>query len=264
MSDCRPFALLILYAILGLAASVSAAETTSDPATDAERQIRQLSQKIEESPTDDTLRVRRGDLYFELHEFDRAVEDYTKAIKLNDKADQAYFGRGMALARAGFIQEGIRDLTVYLKRHPDSSRAYTKRGVRYLWLGQGAKAEQDLRQAIALDARNAEAHDDLGVVLAQRKDYVQAEKHFATAIRIDPTYQKAHHNLAMVRYLTGQDLLALIAVNDSLQLAPRYRDSLLLKAEILKALGRLEESRAIKEDAEFLPEGNWSETAPLQ
>jgi hypothetical protein len=33
----------------------------------------------------------------------------------------------------------------------------------------------------------------------------------------------------------------------------------MLKGNILESLGRLEEARKIKETANFLPEGNWSE-----
>ncbi len=231
---------------------------------DVERQIAELGSRIERHPSDPSLYIARGDARFLLHQFDEASDDYSRAIALDDSADQAYFGRGMALARAGFVEDGIRDLTVFLQRHPDSSRGYTKRGVRYLWLGDRANAEQDLRKAVALDAQNAEAHDDLGVVLAQSKAYQDAVVHFQTAIRIDPSYQKAHHNLAMVYYLTGQDLLALQAVDSSLHLSPEARNSLLLKATILDALGRTRQAAAIREQAEFLPEGNWSERADVQ
>ena len=54
-------------------------------------------------------------------------------FKLDDKQDNAYFGRGMALGRMGLVDEGIADLSVFILRHPESSVAYTKRGVRSIW-----------------------------------------------------------------------------------------------------------------------------------
>ena len=145
------------------------------------------------------------------------------------------------------------------QRHPTSSRAYTKRGVRYLWVHNDAKAEQDFKHAIKLNADNAEAHDDLGVIIARRGEYKQALQHFNAAVSIDPTYFKAYHNLAMVYFLQGQDSMALSAVEHSLALVPEQRNSLLLKANILHALGREDEAAKLKDEAEFLPEGNWSE-----
>lgn len=232
--------------------------------TDLERQISALGVRINATPTQAALYVERGDALFQLHDFDGAIADYSSAIKLDDKQDQAWFGRGMARGRAGQLQEGIADLSVYLARHPDSARAHTKRGVRYIWAGELDKAQQDLSRAIELDPTYAEAHDDLGVLLARRQRYDQAEKHFQAALRHDPSYQKAHHNLALVYHLTRRDAAALEKINDALQLAPRARDSLLLKAAILDALGRVAEAKAIEDNAEFLPEGNWSERFPVR
>ena len=120
-----------------------------------------------------------------------------------------------------------------------------------------------MKKAVALDAGNAEAHDDLGVVYAQRKKFIQAKLHFESAIRSDRSYQKAYHNLAMVHYINGQNQVALQTVNRALKLEPHSRNSLLLKATILTALGRHAEAKKAKGDADFLPEGNWSERSPV-
>lgn len=252
--------LVLVWALCGTARLAVAAPDIDE----LEQQISALSARIEHQPSDPALYISRGDARFLLHQFDQAVDDYSRAIALDDHADRAYLGRGLALGRSGFIEDGIRDLSVFLERHPDSSLGYTKRGVRYLWLGDRVHAQQDLSKAVELDPNNAEAHDDLGVALAQSKSYTDAIKHFQAAIRIDASYQKAHHNLAMVYYLTGQDLLALGAVDDALQLNPDTRNSLLLKATILNSLGQSKKAAAVHEEAEFLPEGNWSERVDVK
>lgn len=223
-----------------------------------------LSARLRATPKDAVLYTRRGETWFRLHEFDRAIEDFNRAIALDRNQDDAWYGRGMAYGRSGEVQKGIDDLSVYIERNPKSSPAYTKRGVRYLWLGDLDRAGSDLRQAIALDPRNAEAHDDLGVVYAQRGDYDAALRHFSTTVRLDPGYQKAWHNLAMARYLQGHAAGALEAVDRSLRLDPDNRNSLLLKGEILAALGRHAEARKAQEDAELLPDGNWSERMSIR
>lgn len=230
-----------------------------DSADGLARLIEDYSRELKQDPKNVALLIKRGDAYFQLHEFEQAIEDYSDAIALDKQADEAYFGRGMALARYGQIREGIKDLAVYIKRHPDSARAYTKRGVRYLWIHDDVKAEKDFVRGIELNPANAEAHDDLGVIYARRGKYKMALQHFTAAVTIDPTYFKAFHNLAMVYYINGQDILALSSVERSLELVPDQRNSMMLKADILHALGRESEAAKVKEDAEFLPEGNWSE-----
>lgn len=228
------------------------------------KDIATLTAAIEKSPGNPLPHLRRGDLYLDIQSFDSAIDDYTRAIALDDTLDKAYFGRGMALGRKGAIDEGIADLSVFIARNPGDSVALTKRGVRHIWKGDLASAEKDLAEAVRLDPTNAEAHDDLGVVLAQRGEHKTAEAHFRATIRLDPSYQKAYHNLALVLQLRGQSEPALAAIDRALRLSPGNRATVLLKGAILDSLGRHREARAFKEDAEFLPEGNWSENAPLR
>ena len=68
----------------------------------------------------------------------------------------------------------------------------------------------------------------------------------------------------MSYFLVSMDQQALRMVNQSLSLHPSHRDSMLLKSMILEQLGQKEEAAALKEEAEFLPEGNWSERINLQ
>lgn len=211
------------------------------------REVARLDAALRTQPKSAALYARRGAAWFKLREFDKTIEDFTTALRRNGQLDEALI-----------------DLGVYIHRHPTSSLAYTKRGVRYLWKGDLENAEKDFTRAIALDPGNAEAHDDLGVIHAQRGGYDKALQHFQATVKHDPTYQKGYHNLAMVYYLTSRNDQALSAVQKALQLTPEARDSLLLKGAILEALGRHAEARTLKDDAEFLPQGERSSRMPVQ
>lgn len=226
--------------------------------------ISNLTQKINQHPENKEFYIKRGDLFFTSHNFDKAIADYNTALSIDNSLQQAYFGRGMALARNGQIEEGINDLTIFIKHNPRNSRAYTKRGVRYIWAGKLKLAQDDLMKAIILDKTNSEAHDDLGVIYAQKKDFNKAIKHFSFAIQHDPSYQKAYHNQAMVFILMNKPHQALSAINKSLLLDSESRNSLILKSEILTALGKEKEAQVAMKKAEFLPEGNWSERFEIQ
>lgn len=53
----------------------------------------ELTILIDKDTTNAQLYIKRGDVYFKKSDFFDAVEDYTTAIELDSKADQAYFGR---------------------------------------------------------------------------------------------------------------------------------------------------------------------------
>lgn len=231
---------------------------------EARKQIEAISDKIDKNRKNAALFTDRADLYFMIHDFDNAVEDCTTAIKLDASLDKAWFVRGMAHGRMGLIDEGIADLSVFIERNPNDSRALTKRGVRYLWKGDKKNAQRDLEKAIKIDPTNAEAHDDLGVILAQLGFYNQAISHFSKTVSIEPDYQKGHHNLAMALFVIEKDALALSSVNIALALSPESRNSMLLKSNILKTMGNHAEAKRLEDEAMFLPEANWSETAPVR
>jgi tetratricopeptide (TPR) repeat protein len=224
-----------------------------------EKLIAKLTRALYQSPKNPKLYLKRGDAYLLIRDTEKSIADYSNAIRFDQNLDEAYFGRGMAYGRAGEIDKAIADLSIYIERNPSSSHAYTKRGVRKIWAGKLTEAEKDLEKAVELDPGNSEAHDDLGVLYAQKKDYQKAKSHFLASIKHDPSYQKAHHNLAMVYFITENNSASLQAVNNALRLSANNRNSLLLKSEILKAMGNLTEAKKIQETAEFLPKGNWSE-----
>ncbi len=218
-----------------------------------------LSDSITASPTDAALLIQRGQLYLQTKQFENSIADFSRAIEIDPELDAAWFGRGMARGRVGDISGGIEDLSVFIERHPDSSLAYTKRGVRNIWAGNMSAAKADLTRAVELDNTNSEAHDDLGVVYSSEKNYLSATYHFQQAIKHDASYEKAYYNLATVYTLNGNLADALNTINLALRLAPEDKDSLLLKSTVLKALGRHQEAAMIKQHADFLPDGNWTE-----
>lgn len=230
-----------------------------DSYTATNARIDKLTKEIASQINRAPLYTKRAEEYMHLGDLEKAESDLNLALELDNEHSEAWFWRGMVRGRLGKHAEGIADLSVFIKRHPNSSLAYTKRGVRYIWKGELDKAQQDLQRAVELNPTNAEAHDDLGVLLAQQHKLAKAVSHFKTTIRLDSSYQKGHHNLATALHLLGQSQAALHSVDNSLQLAPNDRSSLMLKSEILIGMGRKTEALAIREQAEFLPEGNWSE-----
>jgi len=235
-----------------------------DDSSRYQEKVKALSRKIGFNPDRATLYVKRAIEYFNLLELDLAEADLNKAIEIDSKQPQAYFWRGMVYGRTGRVKDGIADLSVFLTYYPDSSLGFTKRGVRYIWDGQYEKAERDLRKALDLNPANAEAHDDLGVLMAHKKELDKAIEHFSKTIKLEPSYQKAYHNRATAYYLQGKFPLALSSVERSLTLKPDNRSSVLLKSEIVAAMGYQDEAEDLRKQAGLLPESGWSEQFTLK
>ncbi len=61
----------------------------------------------------------------------KAIDDYTKAIKLNPQDAAAYYNRGIAYDDLGEYQKAIDDYTKAIELAPQDASAYYYRGIAY-------------------------------------------------------------------------------------------------------------------------------------
>ena len=60
--------------------------------------------------------LKNGKEAFQKHEFNKAIELFTKVIKSNSKEQEAYFFRGATFSAAGKFNEAIEDYTLIAVR----------------------------------------------------------------------------------------------------------------------------------------------------
>lgn len=205
-----------------------------------------------------------ADELLEQQRFSKALSYYTKVIRLDRSVDEAFLGRSIAYSGVGRMEESIADLNVFILRNPEHSMAHVYRGVRYMSQGAVEYAEKNLIKAIKLNPKNAQAYDDLGVLYAQQGEIQIALQYFGKALRIDPYNEMAYHNLAIGYFLLEENDKALIAANRAIKLMPESRDTYILKAQILDALGKSEEAKQVRLYASNLAEENWVESVSVK
>ena len=95
--------------------------------------------------------LKRGEELSGIHEYDRAIGDYSTAIQLKPDYAEAYNDRGFAYYLKGNAERAIADYTRAIELRPNYPKAYNSRGVVYMAHGYGrAKAVADFDRAIAL------------------------------------------------------------------------------------------------------------------
>jgi tetratricopeptide (TPR) repeat protein len=106
----------------------------------------------------------RGNAYWNLNEYSRAIQDFGQALRLKPDFAEAYTGRGCAYNGLGQYSRAIQDLDQGLRLKPDFAEAYNNRGFAYTKLGQYSRAIQDFDQALRLKPELAEAYGSRGAV----------------------------------------------------------------------------------------------------
>ena len=89
----------------------------------------------------------RGQKKVEKNDYKRAINDFTRALRINPKNERIYLLRAEAKVKCELFKKAIEDLTSYLKINSKSIIALLKRGDCYLKLGSKELALKDYDQA---------------------------------------------------------------------------------------------------------------------
>ena len=101
--------------------------------------------------------INRGQQQYENKNFDRAIEDFTAAIALKPKRlAMAYNNRGNAYYMKGDDKAAIENYTRALDIDDDYAAAYTARGLLHEKSGNFKKARSDFQSALTADTNVAD------------------------------------------------------------------------------------------------------------
>lgn len=94
--------------------------------------------------------VRKGIKFLRNKQFDRAIEEFTTAIKLQPEEVLAYHKRGVAYRKKAEYEKSIEDFSAAIAINPNIAAIYYSRGVAYNKQGQMEKARADFKVACDL------------------------------------------------------------------------------------------------------------------
>ena len=87
-------------------------------------------------------------------DLDRAVRDFSEAIRIDPEYPDSYLERGQTLFKLGEIERAIADYSAALVRDPQQGAALRARGMAYLYNSKADLALADLSKTIELAERN--------------------------------------------------------------------------------------------------------------
>jgi len=153
---------------------------------------------------------------------EKALEDYTAAIKADPKASFAFLGRGVLLAtRQRAYNRAIEDFDKVLVIEPDNVEALIARGDAFSQLGNSGRALADLNRAVTLAPNNAVAYVALGLAESRRGNRTAAMQDYEAALKRDPRRVDALVNIAALQLLDHKPEAAVTALDRAIAIDPR-------------------------------------------
>jgi uncharacterized membrane protein YjgN (DUF898 family) len=144
--------------------------------------VKKTEARMKEKPEDANAHYDRAWLYGAHMELEKAVEEYTQAIRLNKKFADAYYNRGLIYSAKGRYKEGIRDFNAAIELGSMTADVYCNRGNGYFFLGKTKQALADFNRALKVSPSDADALYDRALVYETMGDRAKAKEDLRRAM----------------------------------------------------------------------------------
>jgi Tfp pilus assembly protein PilF len=147
-------------------------------------------------PHDYLAYTNRGVIFDRLGQFDKALESYNKAVISNPGDYKAYFNRGLTYDKMGRIAEAIEEFQIATRLNmPDpmiAAWAYNNLGILYSKAGMYDRSIAAFNISISLEPNNPYTYNNRGFTYAYSGQYEMAVDDFSKAILLDKNYGNAY------------------------------------------------------------------------
>jgi tetratricopeptide (TPR) repeat protein len=135
-----------------------------------------LNLAFEIDPSNPYLHYLSGTIKSRLHEYETAIEDYSKALEIIPDLTQAYFFRGFAKMQTRNYTDAITDFNKYIEFKPDDTRGYHIRAQAKIFTGDFEGAVRDYTRLIEIKPEISEFYLLRGIAresLADNSGYIE-------------------------------------------------------------------------------------------
>ena len=211
---------------------------------DYDRAIADFTAAIRINPKYSSAYTNRGVAYVEEHDYDRALADYNVAIQLDPKDAVAYNNRGVAWKNKGEYDLAIADYNTAIKLDKNYVNAYSNRGVALYRKGDNDRALVEYNTALRLAPNDADVYNNRGISFNEKGDFDRAIADYSEAIRLNPKYAFAYNNRGFAWKNKGEHDLAIADYSEAIRLNPKYVNALANRAFTYEKKGMLSEALA--------------------
>jgi tetratricopeptide (TPR) repeat protein len=172
-----------------------------------DKAIEEFSEAIRLDPNDFLAYKYRVTAYFSKKQYDNAIKDLSELIRLHPTYVEFYVTRGGAYIANKQYENGIKDFSELIRLYPTDPNGYCMRGGAYIANKQYDNAVKDFSEAIRLAPARSDAYSGRGAAYRGMKDYDKAIADSTEGLRLDPKSAAAHGIFAWVLAVCPKDQL---------------------------------------------------------
>jgi tetratricopeptide (TPR) repeat protein len=157
-----------------------------DDKGDYDRALETFNEAIRLNPLDAVTFYNRADVYYNKLDYKQAIADDDEAIRLDPKFADAYSDRGDAYDLLRNYDRALADYDEAIRLNPSEADFYYNRGITYGNRKDDDRAIADYTTAVRLDPQNVDAFFNRGVMNKRKGDVDKAIADYTAALRVDP------------------------------------------------------------------------------
>lgn len=203
---------------------------------DFEKAINEFKKAIELDPNYAEAYYQLGVIYGNSGDLQQAFSLLNKAIEIKPDLADAYYNRALVHGKTDDFDQAITDFNKAIELDPTYELAYFYRGVAYRELGNFRKALLDFDKVIELNPNSAQGYLDRGVTHFNMGATEKALPDFDKAIELEPTNALAYENRGFTQIKVGNLEQALSDLEQYLKLSPSDSSD---REEVLNTIAQL-------------------------
>ena len=196
--------------------------TDLDPALLNDPEFLDIEERLQREPDRPRHILRRGDLLLKHRAYEKAIVDYTRAIRLDPHEPEGFRKRALAHRLAGDFERAIRDGSTLIELSPRDPTAYLQRGYSYHQIGDYDRAIADYSKAIRIDPGEVSGYFNRGLALRARGMEAEAIQDYTSVLAIDPKDVATLVNRGFTYRLMGEFEKAIRDYDEAIRLAPDH------------------------------------------
>src|SRR6266850_4919776 len=159
-------------------------------------------------------------------EYDKAVDAFRQAIKLNPNSAAAYSGLGSAYANMGRLSDALEPMKAAVRLDPNNAFAHLNLGRALASFRHYEDGLAEMNEAKRLSPNNGYILNEIGNLLLQGLGrFDEALAAYADARRVNPELPYVHHNIGLTFMRLGRFSEAIAPFQEALRLDPKYRNA---------------------------------------
>lgn len=181
--------------------------------------------------------MRRGDAYYESHDYVKARLEYRNAARITPTDPRAIYSLGLVEEAEGNLQSALSAFMTAEQQDKKFKPVLRKLAEFFLTAQQPEEARTRINALLDLEPGNPAAHALKGSLYLRNKAFGMAQQEAETALKADPKNVIAYSVLTGIQIAQKQPEKALAVLDKALSLNPKELSFYLLKATIYSEEG---------------------------